>query len=104
MRGAMGSMAQYAGHGQSKVVYRLTKNFVLKLCKRTDQEPGLFRALHAVGPRWEIPTSFQGAQPAAERRGSTQWIFDGISDLVVHNYPWVSMDSHGYQSMAVTMH
>ena len=33
---------QYAGHGKSKIVYRLTDKLVLKLCEKTDQEPGCF--------------------------------------------------------------
>ena len=38
---------QYVGHGQSKVVYRLTDKLVLKLCEKRDQEPEDFRALEA---------------------------------------------------------
>ena len=37
--------AQYAGHGQSKVGYRLTDKLVLKLCDKEDQEPKVFREL-----------------------------------------------------------
>jgi hypothetical protein len=40
---------QYAGHGQSKTVYRLTDKLVLKLCEKPDQEPKLFKALQATG-------------------------------------------------------
>ena len=40
---------QYAGHGQSKTVYRLTDKLVLKLCTEPDQEPKLFQALQASG-------------------------------------------------------
>ena len=43
------SSAQYAGHGQSKVVYRLTQNLVLKLRKEKDPEPNVFQALQAIG-------------------------------------------------------
>ena len=38
---------QYAGHRQSKIVYRLTDKLVLKLCEKRDQEPDVFRALEA---------------------------------------------------------
>ena len=40
---------QYAGHGQSKTVYRLTDKLVLKMCLTLDQEPELFKALEATG-------------------------------------------------------
>ena len=40
---------QYAGHGQSKIVYRLTDKLVLKLCEERDQEPEVFQALQASG-------------------------------------------------------
>ena len=40
---------QYAGHGQSTIVYRLSDKLVLKLCEENDQEPERFRALQASG-------------------------------------------------------
>ena len=50
---------QYAGHGQSKVVYRLTDKLVLKLCEKRDQEPEVFQALQASGVYPKVQASCQ---------------------------------------------
>ena len=39
----------YLGHGQSKIVYRLPDDRVLKLCHKRNQEPDLFAKGHSVG-------------------------------------------------------
>ena len=40
---------QYLGHGNSKICYSLAKGLVLKLCRKKDQEPDLFRKHEATG-------------------------------------------------------
>ena len=50
---------QYVGHGQSKVVYRLTDKLVLKLCEKIDQEPEVFQALQASGVYPKVQASCQ---------------------------------------------
>ena len=41
--------AVYIGHGQSKIVYRLPDDRVLKLCDKRNQEPDLFAKGQSVG-------------------------------------------------------
>jgi hypothetical protein len=65
--------AQYAGHGQSKIVYRLTDKLVLKLCEETDQEPGLFQALHASGVYAVVHASGQCQVFSSAGRPAQTW-------------------------------
>ena len=39
----------YVGHGQSKIVYRLPDDRVLKLCDKRNQEADLFATWHSIG-------------------------------------------------------
>jgi len=39
----------YLGHGQSKIVYRLPDDRVLKLCDKRNQEADLFATWHSIG-------------------------------------------------------
>ena len=50
---------QYAGHGKSKIVYRLTDKLVLKLCEKRDQEPEVFQALQASAVYPKVHASCQ---------------------------------------------
>ena len=87
--------AQYAGHGQSKTVYRLTDKLVLKLCKKTDQEPALFQALQASGVYPMVHASCQcQVFNSAERPAQTwhAWVMDYAKplDQILKEYPATS--------------
>ena len=69
----------YAGHGRTKMVYRLAHNRVLKLTKLTDQEPQLFqelRSLH-VYPRIYASCQCHVLNKALQFLGTWQaWVCD----------------------------
>ena len=50
---------QYVGHGQSKIVYRLTDKLVLKMCKERDPEPEVFQELQASAVYAKVHASCQ---------------------------------------------
>ena len=71
--------ARYLGHGQSKVVYLLTEQRVLKLCDLDDQEPGLFGELHASGVYPMVHAKNQCQQlrsPGWPARTWNAWVMD----------------------------
>jgi len=86
---------QYAGHGQSKTVYRLTDKLVLKLCAKTDQEPKLFQALQASGVYPMVHASCQcQVFNSAGRPAQTwhAWVMDYAKplDQMLKEYPATS--------------
>ena len=69
---------QYAGHGQSKTVYHLTDNLVLKLCEKPDHEPQVFKSLEATG-----------VYPIVHASCECQ-VFDSAGKIYARNwYAWV---------------
>ena len=86
------SQLQYAGHGLSKTVYRLTDKLVLKLCEETDQEPKLFQALQATGVYPMVHASCQcQVFDSAGRPAQTwhAWVVDYAKplDQILKEYP-----------------
>ena len=49
----------YLGHGQSKIVYRLPDDRVLKVCDKRNQEPDIFTKWHSLGAYPNIHASNQ---------------------------------------------
>ena len=89
------SQVQYAGHGRSKTVYRLTDKLVLKLCAKTDQEPTLFQALQASGVYPMVHASCQcQVFNSAGRPAQTwhAWVMDYAKplDQMLKEYPATS--------------
>ena len=64
---------QYAGHGNSKVVYRLTNGLILKLCKNRDQEPRLFEQLLALGVYPKVHASGQCSTVSSAGQPAEMW-------------------------------
>ena len=86
---------QYAGHGQSKIVYRLTDKLVLKLCEERDQEPELFQALQTSGVYPKVHASCQcQVVNSAGRPVKTwhAWVIDYAKplDQILKEYPAAS--------------
>ena len=101
---------QYAGHGKSKIAYRLTDKLVLKLCQKRDQEPELFQALQASGVYPKVHASCQcqvvnGAGRPVETWHT--WVIDYATplDQVLQEYPAASnICIHGAVHAMVTAH
>ena len=64
---------QYAGHGKSKIVYRLTNRLILKLCKERDQEPCLFEKLQALGVYPKVHASGQCSTLSSAGQSAEIW-------------------------------
>ena len=64
---------QYTGHGNSKVVYRLTNGLILKLCKNRDQEPRLFEQLLALGVYPKVHASGQCSTVSSAGQPAEMW-------------------------------